>query len=205
LVVIILTAVIVIVGFGSTPQKAAAHSGTWQVNAGNGLNLRTGPGGGYARIETMANGTLVKARGHSGNWMKLTSYTTGRTGWAWLAYLVPAGGSGGTTSGLQHCFANTWGQTFCAPDWIAQTAYAAARYWGASYWWLMSIASCESNFDPNAYNSYSGVSGIMQFQPSTMQWISPGASPWSVSDSMYTAAHMYILGLAYHWDCNHRI
>jgi hypothetical protein len=171
LVVIILTAVIVIVGFGSTPQKAAAHSGTWQVNAGNGLNLRTGPGG----------------------------------GWAWLAYLVPAGGSGGTTSGLQHCFANTWGQTFCAPDWIAQTAYAAARYWGASYWWLMSIASCESNFDPNAYNSYSGVSGIMQFQPSTMQWISPGASPWSVSDSMYTAAHMYILGLAYHWDCNHRI
>jgi hypothetical protein len=177
--------------------------------AGNGLRLRTGPGGVYRIIEVMPRGDRLKAFGHSGNWIKVRHLATGSIGWASLSYVVPesgsSSGSGGSTSGLTHCYPNTWGQTFCAADWIAQTAYAAAQYWSASYWWLMSIASCESNFDPGAYNGLTGVSGIMQFLPSTMEWISPGASPWSVSDSMYTAAHMYVMGLAYMWDCNHRL
>lgn len=189
---------------------ASAHSGYWRVadTAGNGLRLRTGPSGNYRIIEVMARGDRLLAFGHRGNWIKVRHLATGSVGWASLTYVVAdsgSSGSGGSTSGLQLCFPNTWGQTFCAAQWIADTAYAAARYWGASYWWLMSIASCESNFDPSAYAPSTGVSGIMQFLPSTMEWISPGSNPWSVSDSMYVAAHMYVMGLAYHWDCNWRI
>jgi hypothetical protein len=194
-------------------QPAAAHSGYWR-NTGNTLNLREGPGGSYAVIGKVPANAVVKAYGHRSNWLKLKVLSTGQIGWAWLwnfhasSYVPPAPApppSSGDGSGLPRCYPNTWGQTFCAADWIAQTAYAAAQYWGASYWWLMSIASCESNFDPGAYNPATGVSGIMQFLPSTMEWISPGASPWSVSDSMYTAAHMYVLGMQSAWDCNHRI
>jgi uncharacterized protein YraI len=205
---VLVAAFIVMLIIPVVAQPTSAHIGTYRVQAGNGLNLRTGPGGGYARIETMANGTLVKARGHSGNWMKLTSYSSGRTGWASLTYLVPAGGSsGGTTStpSLQLCWDTSFNWTACAPYWIAQTIYNAALRWGAPYWALMGIAACESGFDPNAYNSSSGVSGIFQFQPSTMAWIYPGGNVWSVYDSANAAAKMLSMGLSSHFDCSWRI
>src|SRR3982751_3600224 len=78
-------------------QPAAAHSGIWQVQAGNGLNLRTGPGGTYHRLYTMPNGRLVTAKGHRGNWMYLRDRVTGTVGWASLTYLVAYSGGGGST------------------------------------------------------------------------------------------------------------
>lgn len=204
-----LVVLVVMCAMGVVARPASAHSGTWQVNAGNGLNLRTGPGGSYARIETMANGTYVKARGHSGNWMKLTSYTTGNTGWAWLAYLVPAGGSSGSTpaapSGLQRCFFNYWGQTPCAADWVAQTIYNAAVRYGASYWALMSVAACESDFVIYAYNGGGPVYGIFQFRWETFY----GNGGWDGIYSVYAqadvAARMFARGLAWQWDCANRM
>jgi hypothetical protein len=194
---------------GQNPHGVDAHSGTWQVQAGNGLNLRTGPGGTYHRLYTMPNGRLVKARGHRGNWMYLTDLTTGTTGWASLSYLVVySGGSGGTSSGgsgLQLCWDTSFNWTACAPAWIAQTIAAAAIRWGVPYWAMMGIAACESGFDPNAYNSSSGVSGIFQFQPSTMAWIYPGGNVWSVSDSANAAAKLLAYGYSSMFDCAWRI
>ena len=39
----------------------------------------------------------------------------------------------------------------------------------------LQILSCESNGDPNAYNPYSGASGLFQFLPSTWVTTAPRA------------------------------
>ncbi|HEY7119669.1 MAG TPA: hypothetical protein VH475_23970 [Tepidisphaeraceae bacterium] len=200
-----LIALIVAVGFAALPVRpASAHRGTYIVQAGRGLNLRTCGSGSCARIETMANGTLFKARGHRGAWMYGTSRSSGKTGWAWLAYLSPySGGGGGSTSGPQRCFWNFWSRTVCAEPWVAEEFWAAAKYYGASYDMLMLVGACESDLLPNAYNPISGVTGIMQFEWSTIQafgW--PGANPWSVHDSAWVAAKMFREGLGWtHWHC----
>jgi len=201
----LLVAVIVVCALGvfARPQEASAHRGTYRVNGALGLNLRTGPGGNYARIETMANGTYVKARGHSGNWMYLTSYATGHTGWAWLAYLVPAGGtstSAPATGGGAICLTNYWGVYVCSSNDVGN----AIRYWAAQYglgWWnLAATAACESDFLPGAYNGLTGVSGIFQFLPSTF-YAYGGVSLWDYWDQSRVAAKMFSQGLAYHWHC----
>jgi hypothetical protein len=187
-------------------DPVSAHSGYWR-NTGGGLNLRSGPGGNYQVIGSVPSWSVVKAYGHQGNWLKLQVLSTGKIGWAWLwnfhesSYAPPAPAP--AQPSLQTCFFNYWGQTFCAPYWIALEFYNAATYYGASYWWLMSVAACESNFDPGAYNPASGVTGIMQFTWYTIQaygW--PGANPWSVHDSAWVAAKMFAQGLGWtHWHC----
>jgi hypothetical protein len=158
----------------------------------------------------MPYGTVVKAYGHSGNWLKMRDTRNGIVGWSWLAYFAPAGGTstsggGGSTGGLQSCWPTTFGETACAPEWIKAALWSAAQYYGASYWWLGAIAACESSFNPGAVNPYSGVIGLFQFRESTFYWISPGANIWNVYDQAYTAAHMYAMGLQWMWDCNWRI
>ena len=203
-----LVALMILVAFIATaPREAEAHSGYWKVNAGNGLNVRTGPGGNYARIETMPNGTIVKAFGHSGSWLKMRDTRNGIVGWAWLAYFVPySGTSGGTGSpppatGGGYCMTNYWGEWVCAAAWIADTIRYWSDYYGVGRWWMFALAACESSFSPNAYNPASGVSGIYQFQPSTMQWQLPGGNVWSVNDSAHAAAKMIANGLWYHFHC----
>lgn len=192
-------------------EKAEAHKGPAVVSstAGNGLNLRSGPGAQFRVLLTMHPGDALTMRGHRGNWLYATHLASGLTGWAWLAYTVPVSGtsrSGGGSSagGLPRCYPNSWGQVFCASEDEATAAWSAAVHWGASYWWLMSIASCESNFSQFAYNGATGVSGILQFLPSTF-YAFGGSNLWSYWEQFYVAARMYVLGYAWMWDCNWRI
>lgn len=74
------------------------------------------------------------------------------------------------------------------------------------------IIDCESNGDPDAYNPYSGASGLFQFLPST--WAStapnagyPGASPFdpeaNIASAAWLAGRYEDLGLYYWqaWSC----
>jgi uncharacterized protein YraI len=186
--------------------KTEAHSGYYQVNAGNGLNLRTGPGGSYRLIMTMPHGSWTKAMGHQGNWMKVRYLATGAEGWAWLSYLAGpysspgSGPSTGTSSGGSICLTNYWGVYLCSSVNVGN----AIRYWAAQYglgWWgLAATAACESDFLPGAYNPVSGVSGLFQFMPSTF-YAYGGRNIWDPWDSSRVAAKMFSMGLAYHWHC----
>ena len=76
----------------------------------------------------------------------------------------------------------------------------------------MRILDCESNGDPDAYNPYSGASGLFQFLAST--WAStapkagyPNASPFepepNVASAAWLANRYQELGLYYWlaWSC----
>lgn len=192
----------------SVSRETSAHSGYFR-NTGNSLNLRDAPGGDSTVIGNVPARAVVKAFGHKGNWLKLRVLDNGQVGWAWLWNFDPSSYTPpppapppAAQPELQTCFWNYWGRTVCAPYWIALEFYNAARYYGASYWMLMSVGACESDLSPNAYNA-AGPTGIMQFYWSTIQGFGwPGASPWSVHDSAWVAAKMFAQGLGYtHWHC----
>src|SRR4051794_33819430 len=86
---ILVGVLISIIGCTFHVQPAAAHSGYWR-NTGNGLNLRSGPGGSYVIIGSVASRAVVKAYGHRGNWLKLRVMTSGQVGWAWLWNFDPS-------------------------------------------------------------------------------------------------------------------
>ena len=71
-----LGAMVVLAGLASV---AGAHT----VNF-SGLNVRTGPGFGYAVIRVLTKGTVVNTIATSGSWTKINSPLTG---WVWSAYL----------------------------------------------------------------------------------------------------------------------
>ncbi len=61
-----------------------------------------------------------------------------------------------------------------------------------NYLMAMCVAQRESNFDPKAYNSKSGASGVFQFIPNTWAWASQeagygGASPFHAHPNVGTA------------------
>lgn len=179
-------------------HPASAHTGTWQVQAGNGLNLRATPGGTY--LYTMPNGTLVKAFGHRGNWMKLRDLSTGTVGWAFLRYLVAYTSTPSAPSGGGYCMWNYWGEYVCASANVAD----AIRYWAAQYglgsWGLFGTAACESSFNIYAVNSISGVTGLFQFEPSTFYaW--GGSDLYDPWDQAHIAAKMFAAGEARQYYC----
>lgn len=184
---------------------AEAHTG-YYTNAGNALNLREGPGGTYTIIGKVPAGAVVKAFGHSGNWLKLRVLSSGAVGWAWLPNFTYYGANPPpppAQPSLQLCFDTTWAWIACSPYWIAKAVYDAARYYGVGYYWLMAVAACESAFNPYAVNAWSGVTGLFQYQPSTFYWFG-GTDIWSVYDQAWTTARAFSRGLAYHWDCAYR-
>lgn len=209
----VLVLILVLVGLLLVgPRPASAHSGYWR-NTGNALNVRSGPGGAYEVIGRIESWGLIKAYGHSGNWLKGKVLATGQVGWMWRwnfhasSYMPPDGGSAsGSASGLTLCYDTSFNWTACAPEWIAEIIYAAAHAYGIGPFWLMSIAACESGFDPNAwaYSPPDNVYGLFQFRPSTMAWIYPGGNVWSVSDSSYAAAKLLTIDPA-QFDCSWRI
>ena len=52
------------------------------------LNLRTGPGTGFAIIRPMYTGAWVEVLEQSGNWVRVRHDFTGDVGWAYRKYLV---------------------------------------------------------------------------------------------------------------------
>ena len=75
---------------GNTPAKVT--------NAGNGLNVRSGPGSNYNKVASIANGTKVTIlEDAGGGWYKI-DYGNGKTGYASSDYIVPTGESGSSSS-----------------------------------------------------------------------------------------------------------
>lgn len=71
---------------------------------------------------------------------------------------------------------------------LVSTYFAPSRVDGA-----LAVIGCESNGDPDAYNPYSGASGLFQFLPSTWATTSPkagfaGASAFDAEANIGTAA-----------------
>jgi uncharacterized protein YgiM (DUF1202 family) len=182
-------------------QPAEAHTGRYYVTARPGLNLRTGPGGNYRILDQMPTNRIVKARGHSGNWMKLTDLTTGITGWASLSYLkVYTAPTTSPSSGGAICLTNYWNEYVCSSDDTGN----AIRYWAGQYgigwYWLAATAACESSFHLYVVNSTSGVSGLFQFEPSTFYaW--GGSDLWDAWDQSKIAAKMFANGAANQYEC----
>lgn len=53
------------------------------------LNLRTGPGSGFAIILPMGHGSMVEVLESSGGWRRVHHEESGATGWAFGKYLAP--------------------------------------------------------------------------------------------------------------------
>lgn len=70
--------------------------------------------------------------------------------------------------------------------------------------WGLTVAKCESTYNPNAVNP-SGAEGLFQFMPSTFAATPPGRagqSIWSPVASSEAAAWMYSQGRQGEWECN---
>jgi len=68
--------------------------------------------------------------------------------------------------------------------------------------WGLRVAKCESNYNPNAVNSYSGTEGLFQFMPST--WRSTPYGHHNVFDPWYNslgAAWLYQRDGPGQWQC----
>jgi hypothetical protein len=68
--------------------------------------------------------------------------------------------------------------------------------------WALRVAACESGFNPNAYNRYSGASGLFQFLPST--WAHTPYAGRSVFDpdaNARAAAWLYAQDGGSAWTC----
>lgn len=82
---------------GSTGSSGSA--GTARVTASAGLNVRKGPGTGYAKLGVLANNTTVSYSGEQNGWLKITY--AGKTGYISKQYTTKSGGasSGGSSGG----------------------------------------------------------------------------------------------------------
>lgn len=67
-----------------TISASAATAGNYYEVDASGLNVRTGPGTGYTRKGSLADGAIVKVLETSGNWARIAD------GWVHTDYLVPA-------------------------------------------------------------------------------------------------------------------
>jgi uncharacterized protein YgiM (DUF1202 family) len=62
-------------------------TGTKTVSCSSSLNLRTGPGTNYSAKGTVKDGATVKVLNTEDNWVKITDYSTGKTGWIMEKYI----------------------------------------------------------------------------------------------------------------------
>ena len=85
---------------GVTNNGEPVSSGTAGkvTGAGNGLNVRSGPGSNYNKVASITNGTKVTILEDTGSgWYKI-DYGNGKTGYASSSYIVPTESSGSTSS-----------------------------------------------------------------------------------------------------------
>jgi len=83
---------------------------------------------------------------------------------------------------------------------------AAAAKWGADETQLLRVSYCESRYNPNAYNTSSGASGLFQFlattwAPNSVRAGYAGASVFDPVANANTAAYMFGIGQARQWQC----
>lgn len=192
--------IVSVILFLLVPAPVDAHSGRWYVNSENGLRLRQCPSADCKSIRTIPFQGVVTAFKHRGNWAQIQYKSS--IGWVSLDF-IQKNKPEKAASGLQTCFPNSWGQVVCAPEWIAETVYAAASYYGVRYYTMMSLAACESNYVTSEY-SWAGAIGIFQFLESTFYSYGSG-DVWSVSDQSRVAAYMISIGEIGQWDCSWRI
>lgn len=77
-------------------------TGLKTVHTSSSLNLRSGPGTGYARVGTVCDSWQVKVLNTEGDWVRVTVEATNQTGWIMAKYLggsSSSGSSGGSSSG----------------------------------------------------------------------------------------------------------
>lgn len=129
---------------------------------------------------------------------------------------TPTGGDGTTTTTTTQPTTPTtsggsgpWDHPPAVEQWrpLVETYFPANRVEEA-----LRILDCESNGDPDAYNPYSGASGLFQFLPSTWESTAPkagypDASPFepepNVASAAWLANRYQELGLYYWqaWSC----
>ena len=93
------------------------------------------------------------------------------------------------------------------PAEIADIIRAAAAKYGADPDTLLRVAYCESRYDPLAYNSILGASGLFQIIPGTWRINSAaagyaGASVWDPVANANVAAWMFGQGKSGQWACH---
>jgi len=193
--------VIVVVGTVLSLAPASAHSGNWYVSKWNGTYLRSCPAGTCKKLVLIPANGVVTANRHRGNWAGVTY--NGTFGWVSLNVIRPVAPPPPASTGAATCFGNSWGQTVCAEQWVADEVWNAANTYGVSYSSLMALAACESNFDYGLVE-WSGAIGLFQWMPSTWAWLGSG-DIWSVHDQAYSTARAIANGYASHWVCWYRI
>lgn len=176
-------------GSGSGGSQDAGGGNAGSATTTSALNLRTGPGTGYAVILVMPSGAGVTLTGSSQNGFLGVTYQ-GTTGWASSSYLNSGGSSGGGSS------STSTGNS------IIDIIYAAADRYGQSRADMLRVATCESGLDPSNYTPPYGASGLFQFLPSTWQ-TTPYAGydifdPWANANA---AAWMWSVGRRGEWVC----
>ncbi|MGH7775639.1 MAG: transglycosylase SLT domain-containing protein [Candidatus Dormibacterales bacterium] len=68
--------------------------------------------------------------------------------------------------------------------------------------WALKVAFCESGYNPNAVNPYSGTEGLFQFMPSTWAGTPWGRdSPFDAHDNALAAAWLYQREGSSPWQC----
>ena len=201
---LVVSLVLVALALTFVPEDTDAHSGDWYVSKWNGTYLRTCPSTSCGKILLIPNGGVITLDRHRGNWAM--GWYGDYRGWVSLnvirAVAAPAP-QPPASGGSEACFNNTWGSTVCAPQWMADEIASAAATYGVSYWTLMSVAACESNFDP-ATTGWAGEVGIFQWIPSTWEWIGQG-DRYNTYDQIWATARAFANGYAGHWTCYHRI
>jgi peptidoglycan hydrolase CwlO-like protein len=76
---------------------------------------------------------------------------------------------------------------------------AASRY-GANGDQMVRVAGCESGLNPQAYDPYSGASGLFQFMPGTF-YGHGGHDIWDPTDQSNVAANVFAQGQSGAWSC----
>ena len=180
------------------------------------LNLRRGPGLGYAIVAGLPYGTVVEilagpqaADGYT--WYRVGAGRFG-TGFAVGQYLDPGEG-GGTPGGLGGDLTPSTPPPPPPPppapaprassgNAIVDIITEAAVEYGQSPAELLRVARCESNLDPSAYNPRSGASGLFQFLPGTWRTTPfAGSSIFDPRANANAAAWMWSVGRRGEWNC----
>lgn len=79
---------------------------------------------------------------------------------------------------------------------------AFSRLGGSAVNWALKVAFCESGYNPNAVNPYSGTEGLFQFMPSTWRGTPWGSdSPFNATDNALAAAWLYQRDGSSPWQC----